>query len=171
MSLRNRDRFGRCAMRKPLLSVRPTIAGTAAAFFGRQHARDLELGREEHQRDREAFFIGRSLHGQSFPAAGREERLAVHRAEPAVFTGAGFVGVEETEAARGAQTDGARLEVRVPEPNTLRAIRRRCGRGWDLRDMIHAALRSGSAAVTRRRMSRLLNWNEISAEARWRVRP
>src|SRR5690606_32656666 len=102
-----------------------------------------------HHRYGEAFFIGRSLHGQSFPVAGREERLAVPRAEPAVFAGAVFVGVEETEAARGAQTDGARLEVRVPEPNTLRAIRRRCGRGCDLRDMAHAALpMSGVARPT-----------------------
>lgn len=117
-----------------------------------------------HNYNGEAFFIGRSLHGQSFPVASRGERLAVHRAEPAVFARAGFVGVEEAEAARGAQTDGARLEARVPEPNTLRAIRRR-ERGLDLRGMIHAALRSGSAAVTERRMSRLLNWNEISAGA------
>jgi hypothetical protein len=77
-----------------------------------------------------------------------------------------FVGVEKAEAARGAQADGARCEAQVPEPITARSIRRRCGRGWDLRDMVHAALRSGPAAMTRRRMSRRLNWKVISAEAR-----
>lgn len=62
--------------------------------------------------------------------------------------------------------DGAKVETRMPETVTARAMRSLCGRGWDLRDMAHAALRSGVAAAwINCRIARLLNRKEISAEA------
>ena len=76
------------------------------------------------------------------------------------------MGIEPAEAAGARSADGAEDRARMPEAVTARSIRRRCGRGWDLRDMVHAALRSGAADITRRRMSRRLNWKVISAEAR-----
>ena len=83
-----------------------------------------------------------------------------------MFARARFVGVEEAKALRRAQADGTKVEARMPEAIRARSIRSRCGRGWDLRDMAHAALRSGAAAAwTNCRIARLLNWKEISAEA------
>ena len=83
--------------------------------------------------------------------------------------GAGWarpVGIEPAEAARAGCADGAEHRPRMPEAITARSIRSLCGRGWDLRDMAHAALRSGAADMTSRRMSRRLNWKVISADAR-----
>ena len=64
-----------------------------------------------------------------------------------MFARARFVGVEEAEPLRRAQADGAKVETRMPEAIKARSIRSLCGRGWDLRDMVHAALRSGVAAA------------------------
>jgi len=76
------------------------------------------------------------------------------------------VGVEEAEALRGAQADGAGLKPRMPQPITTRSIRSLCGRGWDLRDMAHAASRVVEAALRiSARIARLLNPKVMSAEA------
>lgn len=77
-----------------------------------------------------------------------------------MLAGAWFGGVEEAEALRGTQADGARLQTRVP-------MARRFARGRTMRDMVHAALpMSGLARPTSWRISRLLNPKVISAEAR-----
>ena len=77
-----------------------------------------------------------------------------------MVAGAWFGGVEEAEALRGAQADGARVQARMP-------MACRFGRGGNMRDMIHAALpMPGLARPTSWRISRLLKPKVISAEAR-----
>jgi hypothetical protein len=77
-----------------------------------------------------------------------------------MVAGAWFGGVEEAEALRGAQADGARLQARVPVAGQF-------ARGCTMRSMIHAALpMPGLARPTSWRISRLLKPKVISAEAR-----
>ena len=81
-----------------------------------------------------------------------------------MVAGAWFGGVEEAEALRRAQADGAGLKSRMP---TARGVRSQLGRKCDVRDMVHAALpMSGLARPTSWRISRLLNPKVINAEAR-----
>lgn len=71
-----------------------------------------------------------------------------------------FGGVEEAEALRGAQANGAGHEAWMP-------VARRFSRGCDVRGMVHAALPMfGLAWPTSWRISRLLKPKVISAEAR-----
>ena len=78
--------------------------------------------------------------------------------------GAWFGGVEEAEALRGSEANGAGLKVRMP---VARGVCGRFGRRYDLRDMAHAALpMSGLARPTSWRISRLLKPKVIKAEAR-----
>lgn len=77
-----------------------------------------------------------------------------------MLVGAWFGGVEEAEALRGTQADGAGLKARVPKA-------RRFARGRTMRSMIHAATpMPGLARPTSWRISRLLKPKVISAEAR-----
>ena len=81
-----------------------------------------------------------------------------------MLAGAWFGGIEEAEALRGAQADGAGHEAWVPEACTVRNL---VGCRCDFRDMVHAALpMSGLARPTSWRISRLLKPKVISAEAR-----
>ena len=81
-----------------------------------------------------------------------------------MVAGAWFGGVEEAEALRGAQANGAGLKSRMP---TAREVRSRFGWALDVRGMVHAALpMSGLARPASWRISRLLNPKVISAEAR-----
>ena len=81
-----------------------------------------------------------------------------------MVAGAWFGWVEEAEALRGAQADGARLKARMPG---ARGVRSWFGRGCDMRAMVHAALPiSELALLTSWRISRLLKPKVISAEAR-----
>ena len=81
-----------------------------------------------------------------------------------MVAGAWFGRVEEAEALRGSQTNGARLKARVP---VTRGVRSRFGWALDVRGMVHAALpMSGLARPTSWRISRLLKPKVIKAEAR-----
>ena len=78
-----------------------------------------------------------------------------------MVAGAWFGGVEEAEALRGTQADGAGLKARV---RVARGVRSRSGWASDVYGMVHAALpMSGLARPTRCRISRLLNPKVISA--------
>ena len=86
-----------------------------------------------------------------------------------MLAGAWFGGVEEAEALRGSQANGAGLKAREP---VTRGVRSQFGRGCDMHAMVHAALpMSGLARPTSWRISRLLKPKVINAEARYRVRP
>ncbi len=77
------------------------------------------------------------------------------------------VRVEPAEATGAGGADGAEDGARMPEAIRARSIRSLCGRGWDLRDMGHAATRAvGAAFRISPRMARLLKPKVISAEAR-----
>lgn len=81
-----------------------------------------------------------------------------------MVAGAWFGWVEEAEALRGAQADGAGLKARMPG---ARRVRSWFGWGCDMREMVHAALpMSGLARPTSWRISRLLKPKVIKAEAR-----
>src|SRR5699024_8356816 len=114
------------------------------------------------------FLFGEIDHDQSIPGFAGEGRLAGHRAEPAAGTvRARSVELDPAETTRAGCADGAEGRARVPEAIRARSIRSRCGRGWDLRDMAHAALpMAGVARPTSWRISRLLKPKVMSAEAR-----
>ena len=81
-----------------------------------------------------------------------------------MVAGAWFGWVEEAEALRGAQADGAGLKARMP---VTRGVRSQFGWACDVLGMVHAALpMSGLARPTSWRISRLLKPKVINAEAR-----